>query len=131
MSGPVLIVGMGGLGCPAAVALVRAGVTQLTLVDPDRVELSNLHRQLLYTDADVALGRPKVLAAAAALRRLTPVLRVESLEATLDARNGPALFALHALVLDCVDGAAAKFVLSDMAVTCGVPLVHAGAIRME
>ncbi|MGH7841545.1 MAG: HesA/MoeB/ThiF family protein, partial [Candidatus Binataceae bacterium] len=58
----VLIVGMGGLGVPAAIALVRGGVTALTLIDPDPVELSNLPRQILYRDADI--GMLKVSAAA-------------------------------------------------------------------
>ena len=121
----VLVVGVGGLGCHAALVLARAGVGILGLVDPDPVELSNLHRQLLYDSSD--LGRPKVTVAAERLRRLMPGLRVE----TWRERFGPD----HATVLrgfDClVDGTdtvAAKFVLNDAAVAARVPLVHAGVL---
>src|SRR2546429_7586208 len=81
--GRILVSGAGGLGAPAATALAAAGVGTLGLVDPDAVELSNLHRQPLYTGADV--GRPKVEVAAERLGALAPALRVE----TWQARFGP------------------------------------------
>src|SRR2546426_9876725 len=81
--GRVVVIGVGGLGAPAATALAAAGVGTLGLVDPDAVELSNLHRQPLYTGAD--LGRPKVEVAAERLRGLAPALRVK----TWRARFGP------------------------------------------
>jgi adenylyltransferase/sulfurtransferase len=121
----VLIVGVGGLGAPAAMALAAAGVGSLGLVDPDRVEVSNLHRQPLYAEDDV--GRLKVEAAAERLRHAHPALRVE----TRAERFGPAHGQLaHAfdLVVDGTDTVSAKFVVSDVAVATGVPLVHAGAL---
>src|SRR5262245_48299090 len=78
----VLIVGVGGLGAPAAAALVAAGVRTLGLVDPDAVELSNLHRQPLYDEQ--AIGRPKVAVAAARLRSLDPTLRIETVARRVD-----------------------------------------------
>src|SRR2546426_9229612 len=96
----VLVIGVGGLGAPAATALAAAGVGTLGLVDPDAVELSNLHRQPLYTGADV--GRPKVEVAAERLGALAPALRVE----TWQARFGPPdahLLRRFDLVLDGTD----------------------------
>jgi molybdopterin/thiamine biosynthesis adenylyltransferase len=125
----VLIVGAGGLGCPAALALAQAGVRRITLADPDRVDLSNLHRQLWHGAADV--GRPKVLSAAEKLRASFPGLDVCPLEAAVDADNAPSLFGSHALVIDGTDGAGTKFLLSDTSVTTGVPLIYGGAIGLR
>ncbi|MGQ0508865.1 MAG: HesA/MoeB/ThiF family protein [Myxococcaceae bacterium] len=125
----ILVVGMGGLGCPATLALIRAGFTAFTLVDPDRVEVTNLHRQLLYQDRD--LGRLKVEAAAQALRRAHPNLQLRTVAERLNEENGAALVEGHALVVDAVDGTAAKFLLSDLAVRLRVPLIHAGAVKLE
>jgi molybdopterin/thiamine biosynthesis adenylyltransferase len=120
----VLIVGLGGLGSPAALALAEAGVGMLGLVDPDRVELSNLHRQPLYTEDD--LGTPKVEAAVVRLRDRHPSLRLEAWAARFDGEVAQLLGGFDA-VLDGTDSIAAKFAVNDAAVVRGVPLVHAGA----
>jgi molybdopterin/thiamine biosynthesis adenylyltransferase/TusA-related sulfurtransferase len=124
----VAVVGMGGLGCPAALALVHAGVSRLTLVDPDRVETSNLPRQTLYRAADV--GRLKVEAAAQALRRIRPGLEISVREERLGAAQARPLFEAQDLVLDGTDDVDAKLAMSDAAVATGVPLVYAGAIGL-
>jgi molybdopterin/thiamine biosynthesis adenylyltransferase len=120
-----LVVGIGGLGAPAATALARAGVGTLGLVDPDVVEPSNLPRQLLYDTADI--GRPKVQVAAARLARLAPGIRVEALRARFG-EGDVALAARHDLILDGTDSIGSKFAVSDAAVAAGVPLVHAGVL---
>ena len=125
----VLIVGAGGLGCPASLALARAGVGHLTLVDADRVDVTNLHRQLWHRDADV--GRLKVESAAEGLSRAFPSLRVEGLAHRVDATNAEALFRAHDGVVDATDGTATKLFLSDVAVATGVPLVYGGVLRMQ
>jgi molybdopterin/thiamine biosynthesis adenylyltransferase len=118
----VLVVGVGGLGAPAAMALAAAGVGTLVLVDPDRVEISNLHRQPLYETADV--GYTKVDVAAARLRARHPRLGVEPRQA----RFAPEHAAGCDVVLDGTDSIAAKFLVNDACVAAGVPLVHAGVL---
>lgn len=125
----VLVVGAGGLGCPASLALAHGGVGALTLCDPDRVDPTNLHRQLWHRDADV--GRPKVHSAAEGLARAFPRLAVEPREERVGAHDAERLFRAHDLVVDATDGTATKFLLSDAAVQTGVPLVYGGVLRME
>jgi len=121
----VLIVGVGGLGAPAAAALVAAGVGTLGLADPDSVELSNLHRQPLYDES--VIGEPKVTVAAERLRALHPALRVEPVPRRI--RDDDAtLCARFDVILDGTDSIAAKFLLNDLAVAAGRPLVHAGVV---
>jgi adenylyltransferase/sulfurtransferase len=123
----VLVVGAGGLGCPATLALARAGVRHLTVVDPDVVELSNLHRQLWHRDED--LGRPKVESLARRLTAAFPEVRVEALQQRVTTANAEALFARHDVVIDGTDGVVTKFELSDSAVRAAVPLIHGGVLR--
>src|SRR5438552_11237162 len=121
----VLVVGVGGLGCHAALVLARAGVGILGLVDPDPVELSNLHRQLLYDSSD--LGRPKVTVAAERLRGIAADLRVETRRERFGSADTPLLRGFDCVV-DGTDTIAAKFALNDAAVATGIPLVHAGVL---
>lgn len=121
----VLVVGVGGLGAPAARALAEAGVGTLGLVDPDVVDVSNLHRQPLYDDGDI--GVAKIDAAAARLRALVPGIALETLRARCGAGDA-ALFRRFDVVLDGTDSIAAKFDVNDAAVAAGVPLVHAGVL---
>lgn len=125
----VLVVGAGGLGCPASLALAHAGVGHLTLVDPDVVDVTNLHRQLWHRDADV--GRPKVESAVAGLQRAFPDVSTEALAERVTADTVEGLFREHELVIDATDGTATKFLLSDAAVLTGVPLVYGGVLRMQ
>jgi adenylyltransferase/sulfurtransferase len=121
----VLVVGVGGLGSPAASALGAAGVGCLGLVDSDVVELSNLHRQSLYATADI--GRPKVEVAAEQLGAAHPALRIERYPLRFGAEHA-ALARRFDVVLDGTDSIAAKFAVNDAAVAAGVPLVHAGVL---
>lgn len=125
----VLIIGVGGLGCPSTLALARAGVGRMTLVDPDVVERSNLHRQLWHTEAD--LGRPKVESAGEKLRERFPHLELQCVRERLEGAGLRRWMRGHELVLDGVDGVETKFELSDASVETGVPLIHAGVLRLE
>lgn len=124
----VLVVGAGGLGVPVLQYLAGAGVGRITLIDPDRVERGNLHRQPLYGEA--ALGQPKALAAAARLADLNPETRVVPLVARLDPANAPVLVAAADVVLDCADSFAASYTLSDACLAAGRPFVSASALGL-
>lgn len=125
----VLIVGAGGLGCPAALYLAGAGIGRLTLVDGGRVERSNLHRQILFTPAEI--GAPKALAAAARLRLQNPAIEVVAHDGHLTPANTAALVTGQAVVLDCTDNFNARFLVHDACRAAGVPLVSAAVHRYE
>lgn len=123
----VFVVGAGGLGCPAALYLAAAGVGRITIADPDTVDLSNLHRQILFGTADV--GKPKAEAAAAALRRANPDARVEALTQRVTAENARDLFRGHGVVIEGSDSPETKFAANDAAVALGIPIVVGGVVR--
>ncbi len=125
--GTVLVVGVGGLGTPCAWALADAGVLRLVLVDPDRIEPSNLPRQLLFRPEDV--GRRKAVVAAERLARegLSLDARVER----FDRATAPSLLATADVVVDATDGAASKDLVHALAVRAGLPVVHAAALGHE
>ena len=127
MLGATVIIGMGGLGCPAAVALARAGARRLTLVDGDVVETSNLHRQPLYGPADV--GRPKVEVARERLAHAFPGLELETWTRRVGRSDVEPLLARHALAIDGTDSVAAKFLLSDAVARTRTPLVSGGVVQ--
>jgi adenylyltransferase/sulfurtransferase len=124
----VLVVGAGGLGCPALLALAPALAERdvaITIADDDVVDLSNLQRQILHRTEDV--GRAKVDSAKDALERRWPRVQVRTVRARVTAENGARLVAAHDLVLDGTDSLGAKFLLNDLCVAARVPLVH-GAV---
>ncbi len=123
-----LVVGVGGLGTPAASALAAAGVGTLGLFDPDTVEVSNLHRQPLYVTTDV--GRAKVDVAAARLAALAPATRIVTWRRPFGAGDVELLRSFD-ILLDGTDSIAAKFLLNDAAIAAGVPLVHAGVTGFD
>jgi molybdopterin/thiamine biosynthesis adenylyltransferase len=123
----VLMVGMGGLGCPAALALAQAGVQQITIADPDVVDLSNLHRQPWYRISD--LGALKVEAAARRLREAFHSVQLKVLPQRVDKECAAMLFTQHDAVIDGTDDVETKFLLSDSAVRHRVPLVYGGVLR--
>jgi adenylyltransferase/sulfurtransferase len=128
----VLVIGVGGLASPALSVLVRSGVQRLTLVDADRVDETNLQRQILFEDGDV--GRLKVEAAAERLRALaheSAALALELVPERFRSDNALALSRDHDLVLEGADNYATKFLAADAAKLAGVPVVQAGAVRFS
>ncbi|MDG2303045.1 MAG: HesA/MoeB/ThiF family protein [Candidatus Binatia bacterium] len=122
------IVGVGGLGAPAAVALAHVGAA-LSLFDPDRVELSNLPRQPAFGEAD--LGEEKAECCARRLRAEHTGLDVRAHVATIGRDNGAGLLGGHHVIVDATDGMTAKVLLNDLALELGVPLVHAGVLGLD
>jgi len=125
----VLLVGAGGLGSPAALYLAAAGVGSLTIVDHDRVDRSNLQRQLLHGEADV--GRRKVESARDRLRDVNPHVAVAVHATRLTAANALEFVRGHDLVLDGSDNFATRYLVNDACVLAGVPNVYASVQRFE
>ena len=125
----VALIGAGGIGCPAITYLAAAGVGRLTIIDDDRVELSNLQRQPLFTDADI--GRPKAVVAADAARRINPHVEAVAVEARLDTGNAEALLAGATLILDGCDNFATRLAVNRAAVAREIPLLSAAIGAFE
>jgi molybdopterin-synthase adenylyltransferase len=124
-----LVIGAGGLGAPACMYLAAAGVGILTVVDPDRVDLTNLQRQIIHTTAAVA--RPKVESARATLQALNPEVEVRALEARADAALLAELVPQATVVLDCSDNFATRHAINAACVAQRVPLVSGAALRFD
>ncbi|GFE51603.1 hypothetical protein So717_33560 [Roseobacter cerasinus] len=122
----VVVVGAGGLGCPALQYLAGAGVGRITILDPDTIEESNLHRQPLYRMTD--LGRAKAEAASDALRALNPECLVQGHCTALTPDNAPDLAQSADVVIDAADSFAVSYILSDACRDAGTPLISASAL---
>lgn len=125
----VMIVGVGGLGCPVAMYLAAAGVGRLTLVDGDRIELTNLQRQIAHGMNDI--GRFKVTSASETISELNPDVRVFGIHARLDDDSLNKEIARCDLVVDCTDNFNTRFLLNRLCVQLKKPLVSGAAIRFE
>ncbi len=125
----VLIVGAGGLGSPLALYLAAAGVGTIGLVDGDVLELSNLQRQIAHGMPN--LGRPKVESAAELMRRINPLVQVNTYNRRLDAANVTALVDGYDIICDGTDNFATRFLLADACVAARRTLVTAAVLRFE
>ncbi|CAD6580878.1 MAG: Urmylation protein [Alectoria sarmentosa] len=128
-NGSVLIVGVGGLGCPAATYLAGAGVGKIGLMDGDKVELSNLHRQLLHTEK--WLGLEKVDSAVESLMDRNSEIHYVAHNYNLDQNTAVEIMENYDLILDCTDRPSTRYLVSDAAVLAGKPIVTASALRTE
>lgn len=125
----VLVVGMGGLGCPVAMYLAAAGVGNLTIADDDKVELTNLQRQIAHGEQNI--GQPKVESAAATLKGLNPDVKLTLLHRRLSGEDLEQAVQNQTVVVDATDNFATRFALNDACLKAKVPLVSGAAIRME
>jgi len=128
-SAHALVVGAGGLGCPASLYLAASGIGRLTIADADRVDLTNLQRQILYRTDSV--GMTKVDAARAALAAVNPEVELVMLPKRLQADDLPRLVAGVDLVLDCSDNFATRHAVNRACVAHAKPLVSGAAIRFD
>ncbi|MCL6415198.1 molybdopterin-synthase adenylyltransferase MoeB [Aestuariirhabdus sp. Z084] len=129
LSSRVLVIGMGGLGCPVAIYLAAAGVGELRLVDDDQVELTNLQRQIAHFESDV--GSAKVDSAARTLGQINSGINVSTLCARLDGEALDAEVAAADLVVDATDNFATRFAINRACVNSQTPLVSGAAIGLS
>jgi len=125
----VALVGVGGTGSLVAAWLVRAGIGHLTIMDRDLVDLSNLHRQMLFTEQD--LGRPKAEVASRQLRAANSTVDLKAVVADLTSGNARELLYEYDLILDGTDNFETRFLINDIAIATGTPWIYAGAIAAE
>lgn len=128
-SARVLIIGMGGLGCPAAQYLAAAGVGSLTLIDPDLVDESNLHRQILFSSTDV--GQPKVEVARKKLIGLNPWINIIIHQDLFSVKNAQELVSQADIVVDGTDNFQSKYLINDACVMENKPMISASIFKFE
>ena len=125
----VLVIGAGGLGCPILQYLAAAGVGKIGIVDPDTIDRSNLHRQVLYSEADLGLYKAKV--AALKIQAINPHTEVDCFTFALDHENALELFESYDLILDGTDNFPARYLINDACVLTGKTLVQGAVSQFE
>ncbi len=125
----VLVLGAGGLGSPAALYLAAAGIGRIGLVDADRVDLSNLQRQVMHTTA--MIGEPKVVSGARTLAGLNPEITLETHEYRFSADNAIGLLNDYDIVIDGADNFPTRYLLNDASLITRTPVVHGSVFRFE
>lgn len=125
----VLLVGAGGLGCPAGLYLAAAGVGTLGIIDSDKVDLTNLQRQILHGLADV--GRPKTESAKEAIHRINPDVKVVTYPERLTPQNAVEIFQDYDIVIDGSDNFPTKYLVNDASFFTGKPYIYGGVFQFE
>ena len=125
----VLIVGCGGIGCTSAELLARAGVGQITLIDADTIEMSNLQRQIAYVEENIGFYKAEILAKR--LKQINPHIRIESYTSKLDESNAEQLISTQDLVLDGCDNFTTRYLVNQICTQLNVPLISASAIGFQ
>jgi len=125
----VLLVGVGGLGCPAGLYLAASGVGTIGIIDSDRVDLSNLQRQILHGTLDV--GRPKTESAKEAIARINPDIKVITYQERLTSQNALDIFPHYDIIIDGSDNFPTKYLVNDAAFLTQKPYVFGGVFQFE
>jgi len=125
----VLVIGAGGLGSPAAFYLAAAGIGTLGIVDPDKVELSNLQRQILHSTSDI--GREKVESAKQKLNELNPDVEVKTYTTRFEETNAAEIAGGYNFIVDGSDNFETKFLVNDIGIQLNMAFSHAGIVRLQ
>nr|DAD37750.1 TPA_asm: hypothetical protein HUJ06_008391 [Nelumbo nucifera] len=125
----ILVVGAGGLGSPALLYLAACGVGRLGIVDHDDVELNNMHRQIIHTEAYI--GQSKVKSAAAACRAINSTIDIVEHREALRTSNALEIVRKYDIVIDATDNLPSRYMISDCCVVLGKPLVSGAALGLE
>ncbi|EOY12250.1 Co-factor for nitrate, reductase and xanthine dehydrogenase 5 [Theobroma cacao] len=125
----ILVVGAGGLGSPALLYLAACGVGRLGIVDHDMVELNNMHRQVIHTEAYI--GQPKVKSAAAACCAINSTIQIVEHKEALRTSNALEILSQYDIIIDATDNAPSRYMISDCCVVLGKPLVSGAALGLE
>jgi adenylyltransferase/sulfurtransferase len=123
----VVVVGCGGLGSVLSQLMVRMGVGRVTVIDGDRPDITNLHRQIFFDEADVAAGHPKAQSACEKLRRINSRAEVVGIAERLDAANADRLLAGHEVILDGTDNLRTRYLLNEWSIANDIPWIY-GAV---
>ena len=129
MAASVLVIGAGGLGCPVLSYLTGAGVGQIGIIDFDTVDISNLHRQVLFNSADI--GKNKAQCAAKHLQDLNPLVKLEVYPEKLTTENALELFEKYDLIIDGTDNFSTRYLVNDAAVITGKPIVYGSIHKFQ
>jgi adenylyltransferase/sulfurtransferase len=129
LNAKILLVGAGGLGCPAALYLAAAGVGTLGIIDSDKVDLTNLQRQILHGLSDV--GRPKTESAKEAIHRINPDVKVVTYQERLTPQNALEIFQRYDIIIDGSDNFPTKYLVNDAAFFAEKPYIYGGVFQFE
>ena len=125
----IVVIGAGGIGSAVIPALAGAGIGEITIIDSDIVELTNLHRQPLYGEGD--LGQPKAALAAAFVKKINSSIEAKAIRERVGLHNAARLVGGHGLVIDGSDNFATRLAVADACVATGVPLLSAAAVQFQ
>ena len=125
----VLVIGAGGLGCPILQYIATAGVGTIGIVDFDKIEIHNLHRQILYTEDQI--GLPKALTAKETVKKLNPLIEVQAFEEKLTVENASRIITDFDIVVDGSDNFSTRYLVNDTCVTLAKPLVYGSILGFE
>ena len=125
----LLVIGAGGLGCPALQYLAAAGVGTIGVVDFDVVELSNLQRQILYNLDDI--GKPKATTAAGKIKALNPDIKIETYNFQITNKNALEILENYDVIIDGSDNFATRYLINDACIILNRPLIYGAVLRFE